>query len=280
MPRCATDRIETRVSKRRVRLYPQVRKGARPFYALPDLGGGHRGTLGLSQQKCETLRSVRKGARPFYALPDLGGGHRGRVFRLLLNEAVRLVRRGPIPSVAEVAQSAGVSRATAYRYFPSRSKLVSAVIAEALGPVRRAVPQHGDAKQRLHDLLDRTYSRFAEYEPHMRAALQLALEHQSLEAAGLLEEEPFRRGQRTEILATTLKPLKPRLKPRTYQRLLKALAVVYGIEPMIILKDICGASDRETEAVVRWMMDALVDAALREAPPQIHDAARPSSLHR
>jgi hypothetical protein len=31
------------------------------------------------------------------------------------------------------------------------------------------------------------------------------------------------------------------------------------------LKDICGATDRETEAVVRWMMDATVDAALREA---------------
>ena len=165
---------------------------------------------------------MKKGARPFYALPDHGSGHRGRVFRRLLDEAVRLVRR--------------------------------------------AVPQHGDAKQRLHELLDRTYSRFAEYEPHMRAALQLALEHQSLEAAGLLEEEPFRRGQRTEILATTLQPLRRRLKPRTYRRLLKALAVVYGIEPMIILKDICGATDRETEAVVRWMMDALVDAALREAP--------------
>jgi len=126
------------------------------------------------------------------------------------------------------------------------------------------VPQEGDAKQRLHELVDRTYSRFAEYEPHMRAALQLALEHQSLEAAGLLEEEPFRRGQRTEILATTIGPLKSKLKPAAYQRLLKALAVVYGIEPMVILKDICGASDRETEAVVRWMMDALVDAALRE----------------
>jgi hypothetical protein len=141
---------------------------------------------------------------------------------------------------------------------------VSAVIAEALAPVQRAVPQEGDAKQRLHELADRTYSRFKEYEPHMRAALQLALEHQSLEAAGLLEEEPFRRGQRTEILATTIAPLKSKLKPAAYQRLLKALAVVYGIEPMVILKDICGASDRETEAVVRWMMDALVDAALRE----------------
>jgi AcrR family transcriptional regulator len=204
-----------------------------------------------------------KSARPFYSVPDHGAGHRGRQFTKLLNQAVKLVRRGRIPSVAEVAQSAGVSRATAYRYFPSRSKLVSAVIAEALGPVRRAVPQQDDPKQRLHELLDRTYSRFKEYEPHMRAALQLALEHQSLEAAGLLEEEKFKRGQRTQILATTIAPLKAKLSPKQYDRLLKALAVVYGIEPMIILKDICGASDRETEAVVRWMMDALVDAALR-----------------
>jgi AcrR family transcriptional regulator len=207
---------------------------------------------------------VKKSARSFYELPDLGHGHRGRTFRRLLAEAVALVRRGRIPSVAEVAQSADVSRATAYRYFPSRSKLVSAVIAEALAPVRRAVPQQGDPKRRLHELVDRTYSRFREYEPHMRAALQLALEHQSLEAAGLLEEEPFRRGQRIEILATTLSPLKTKLSKKSYQRLLKAMTVVYGIEAMIILKDICGASDRETEAVVRWMMDALVDAALRE----------------
>src|SRR5256886_15411105 len=205
---------------------------------------------------------MRKGARPFYALPDLGTGHRGRVFRRLLGEAVAMVRRGPIPSVAEVAQGAGVSRATASRCSPSRSSLVSAVIAEALGPVRRAVPQHGDAKQRLHELLDRTYSRFAEYEPHMRAALQLALEHQSLEAAGLLEEKPFRRGQRTEILATTLNPLRRRLKPRTYRRLLKALAVVHGMETMIILKDICGATDRETEAGVWRMNEAPVVAGL------------------
>ena len=30
----------------------------------------------------------------------------------------------------------GVSRATAYRYFASRSKLISAVISEGLAPVR------------------------------------------------------------------------------------------------------------------------------------------------
>ena len=214
----------------------------------------------------ECQSAMRTSAASFYSLPDLGQGHRSRVFGRLLAEAVTLVRRGRIPSVAEVAMAARVSRATAYRYFPSRSKLVSAVIAEALAPVRRAVPKASDPKTRLHELLDLTYSRFAEYEPHMRAALQLALEHQSLEAAGLLEEEPFRRGQRQEILRAALAPLRKKLGARAFDRLIKAMAVVYGIEPMVILKDICGADDHETEAVVRWMMDALVDAALREGP--------------
>ena len=64
-----------------------------------------------------------KGAVSFYALPDVGQGHRGRVFRRLLAEAVALVRQGTIPSVAELALAAKVSRATAYRYLTSPSKL-------------------------------------------------------------------------------------------------------------------------------------------------------------
>ena len=218
----------------------------------------------------------------FYSLPDLGEGHRSRVFHSLLGEAVRLVRRGRIPSVAEVAQAAQVSRATAYRYFPNRAKLVGAIIAEALGPVATEVPQQGDVKQRLHRLLDRTYSRFIEYEPHLRAALQLALEHQSLAAAGLLREEPFRRGQRQQVLRFTLAPLQASLGPAAFDRLIKALAVVYGIEAMVILKDICHASDHETEELVRWMMDALVDAAQQqasaEAQPRATVARRPARV--
>lgn len=211
----------------------------------------------------------RKSARAFYYEPrEPGRGRRGRTWRKLLAESVSQLRKGRVPSIAEVAVGANVSRATAYRYLPTRSKLVNAVIAEALAPVRKAVPQRGDARQRLHELLDRTYSRFREYEPHMRAALQLALEHQALERAGLLEEEPFRRGQRREILKVAIAPLHARLAPRDFERLLKALAVVYGIEAMIILKDICGASDRETKAVVHWMMNALVEAALRESKPR------------
>ena len=121
-----------------------------------------------------------------------------------------------------------------------------------------------DGLARLNILIDKTYPRFRKYEPHMRAALQLALEHRSLEKAGLLEEEPFRRGQRREILKLATEPLKKKLSQPAYDRLLNALSVVYGIEPFIVLKDICGASERETEAVVRWMIEALVTTALRE----------------
>ena len=114
-------------------------------------------------------------------------------------------------------------------------------------------------------LIDKTYPRFRKFEPHMRAALQLALEHKALEHAGLLEEEPFRRGQRREILKLATEPLRRKLPEKAYFRLVNALSVVYGIEPFIVLKDICGASDRETEAVVRWMIEALVTSALRQA---------------
>lgn len=208
-----------------------------------------------------------KRAIKFYAVPKVGGGKaRIRTFRRLMTEALALVRKGRIPSVAEVAQNAGVSRATAYRYFPTRSKLIGALVAEALAPVREYVPREGeDGLARLNILIDKTYPRFRQYEPHMRAALQLALEHHALERAGLLEEEPFRRGQRREILRLATEPLKKKLSKPAYNRLLNALSVVYGIEPFIVLKDICGASDRETEAVIRWMIDALVTSALRES---------------
>ncbi len=203
----------------------------------------------------------------FYTLPRIAGSKaRSRTFRRLMDEALVLVRRGSIPSVAEVARNAGVSRATAYRYFPTRSKLIGALVAEALAPVREYVPREGeDGLARLNILIDKTYPRFRKYEPHMRAALQLALEHRALERAGLLEEEPFRRGQRREILRLATEPLKKKLAKSAYSRLLNALSVVYGIEPFIVLKDICGASDRETEAVVRWMIEALVTSALRQA---------------
>ena len=70
---------------------------------------------------------------------------------------------------------------------------------------------------------------------------------------------------RIGILEHAIAPLAPALPKAVRDRLHKALSIVYGIEPFIILKDIWGAPDREAERIALWMADALVDAALRDA---------------
>src|SRR5690606_7597149 len=202
-----------------------------------------------------------------------------RTRETLLKCAMRLVGSGRLPSVAEVAIGAGVSRATAYRYFPTRGKLISAVVEESLGPVRQAASDDPDGLARIRTLFDQTFPRFRNFEPQLRAALQLALEHQALEHAGLLEEEPFRRGHRRRILAETAAPLERVLGARRFDRLLKAISLVYGIESYVVLKDIWGCGDAEIARVARWTADALVAAALREvgepAAAAISPRARP-----
>jgi AcrR family transcriptional regulator len=193
-------------------------------------------------------------------------GVKAATFNLLLDTAMALIRSdGRIPSVAEVAVRSKVSRATAYRYFPSRSALTTAVIDSSLGPVRSFSDDGLSGRERLHQLFKKTFPRFKEFEAQLRAAAQLALEQWALERAGLLEEEPYRRGHRVGILEHAIAPLVGGMPAATRDRLHRALSVVYGIEPYVVLKDIWGLPDREVERTALWMADALVDAALREA---------------
>lgn len=198
--------------------------------------------------------------------PGPESGVRGRTYRLLLDQAMELAADGRLVTVAEVAAAAGVSRATAYRYFPSRSQLISAIVGESLGPVRRFESHKTDGRERLQELFTRTFPRFRQFEPHMRAALQLSLEHWALERSGNIDEEPYRRGHRVAILARAATPLKSRMRKSEFRRLLCALSLIFGIEPYVVLKDIWGSSDREVQAVTRWVADALIDASLRVRP--------------
>jgi AcrR family transcriptional regulator len=193
-------------------------------------------------------------------------GVRASKFKLLLDTGMRMIQQeGHIPSIAEIAVRSNVSRATAYRYFPSRSALITAVIDRSLKPVRSFSSDSPDGRARVHQLFVETFPLFKEFEPQMRAAVQLTLEQWALERAGLLEEEPYRRGHRVRILQHAIEPLAPLMTAATRDRLHRALSVVYGIEPYVILKDIWGLPDREVERVALWMADALIDAALRES---------------
>lgn len=227
-----------------------------------------------ASRKVSTTRRSKAGAgtaapppRPTLGFIPAGDerGASARTRRLLLQTAMEIVNRGHVPSVSEVAEAAQVSRATAYRYFPTQSRLIATIMDYSLGPVRSWASPSQDGVERLHDLFEKTYPRFKEFEPQMRAALQLALQHDALDRAGLLKEEPYRRGFRRAILVNAAKPLEKVLGKARFRRLLLALSVVYGIEPYVVLKDIWGLQSREVEVISRWMADALITAALAEA---------------
>src|SRR6187399_1015249 len=128
-------------------------------------------------------------------------GPRARTGRLMLETAIRLMQSGATPSVSEVAEAAGVSRATAYRAFPSQAALVGAVVDEGLGPILSWSSTSGDAEERVVDLLETSMPRILEFEATFKAALKLTLEQWAERQAGTSKDEPpFRRGHRVELL--------------------------------------------------------------------------------
>jgi len=205
-------------------------------------------------------------------------GVKASTFRLLLDTAMDLIREaGHVPSMVDVAQRSGVSRATVYRYFPSRSALIGAVMDASLGPVRSFSSPHPDGPSRVRDVFEKTFPLFQAFEAQMRAAVQLSLEQWAQERAGTLEEEPYKRGHRVHILGNAIAPMSHLLAPATQIRLHQALTVVYGIETYIVLKDIWGLSDKAVEKVALWMADALVAAAVNEAQAASVEDPRPTS---
>ena len=106
-------------------------------------------------------------------------GPRARTRKLLLETAMQLMQSGRAPSVTDVAEAAEVSRATAYRYFPTQAALVQAAVDEALGPILDWRSTSNDAEQRVEELLGFSYPRIDEYEATLRAALLQAMDQWS-----------------------------------------------------------------------------------------------------
>lgn len=189
-----------------------------------------------------------------------------RTRSLMLKTAIDLMQRGETPSVSQAAEAAGVSRATAYRYFPSQAALVQAVVDEGLGPILSWDSALADAEERVDDLLRSSSRRIVEFESTFKAALKLSLEQWARDRAGTLgEEPPFKRGHRVDLLQKAIEPLRQRLTKTQFSRLAKALSLTYGLEVLLVLKDIWGLEQKEVQDVARWAARSLVKVALLEA---------------
>ncbi len=167
---------------------------------------------------------------------------RARTRRLLIDTAMSMYERGAFPSITEVASAAQLSRATAYRYFPTQSALVSAMVDESLGPILAWQPTQPDARQRIAELLSFAYPRMLQHEGVLRAALHLSLQQwadaRSSDSNNSSNEEKLIRGNRKRLLKLAVEPLEETLAPEALQRVIHAFSLIYGSEVFMVLKDI------------------------------------------
>jgi AcrR family transcriptional regulator len=171
-----------------------------------------------------------------------------------------------VPSVSDVAEAAEVSRATAYRYFPSQASIIQAAVNEALGPILDWQSSSDDADERISDLLAFAYPRMISHEATHRAALRLALEQWARRHAGTLGAEArVVRGNRKALLTAAAKPLADKISKPAFDKLAQSLSLLFGVEAIIVLKDIWGLDGKEAQKVAAWAAHALVRAALSES---------------
>lgn len=187
---------------------------------------------------------------------------KARTRALLIDAVRRLVAGGGSPTVEEAADAAGVSRATAYRYFPNQRALLLAVrpILDSSSLLAEDPPE--DAAERLARTVDELLSFTLEAEPELRTMLRLSLEASADEEALFL-----RQGRAIQWLETALAPLEGRLEPASLRRLVLAIRAGCGIESLVWLTDVAGLSREEAAEVMRWSSSALLRSALAPASP-------------
>jgi AcrR family transcriptional regulator len=187
---------------------------------------------------------------------------KSRTRKDLLQAASRLLKQGRRPTLDEVAEEALVSRATAYRYFPS----IEALLVEA--PLDGATPDpeelfRGYASEDPVERLERVDSALYEMLYANEAPLRMMLA-QSLQLAigeNAREDIPARQNRRTALIEAALAPARSQFKPAALKSLSRALALIIGTEAMIVFKDVLQLEETDARKVRRWAIRALVAAA-------------------
>ncbi|SEH83856.1 DNA-binding transcriptional regulator, AcrR family [Mycolicibacterium rutilum] len=182
---------------------------------------------------------------------------KSRTRKDLLQAASRLLREGRTPTLEQVAEEAMVSRATAYRYFPS----VDALLIEA--PLDDELPEPAelfrdvattDPIERMLLVDDAMQQLISANERPLRLMLAQSLQRDS-------GEIPARQNRRTALIEAALAPARGDFSPDALDTVTEALAVFIGTESMVVFSDVLRVDAERARSVRRFAIQALIEAA-------------------
>ena len=196
--------------------------------------------------------------------PDPRYNQKMRTRQAVIVAARELVESGKTPTVPEAADAALVSRATAYRYFPTQAALlVEAALlpglptADMIFGSENAPTDVGDRVALVSDVMFRHIS-------SLETEFRLFLREQLLRSIDPGGGELTHAGFRLPLIDAALQPISAKLSPLTLERLRSALGVLIGTEAVIACRDVLGLDEETATTGMSWACRALVAGALAE----------------
>jgi AcrR family transcriptional regulator len=188
---------------------------------------------------------------------------RRRTRTAIIEAAAELLAQGKSPSIAEIAAAADVSRRTVYMYFTSLDHLLAdAALEVTRSTVEPSFELAGTAPERLEAMVRALQSNALATEELGRTIIRHTIESAP---PGDPTGGPRRGYRRVRWIEEALEPARTELGAERFERLVSALTLLIGWEPVIVLRDIRGLSAAESEEISAWAAGALLASALAEA---------------
>lgn len=197
-------------------------------------------------------------------IPQTYTGVRKRTFEHLLHTAVSILDEGHELTITELADKSGISRATAYRYFPTQSDLISAVVDHSLQPILHWQSDEQDVGQKMNDFLSFAFAQMIKHEGAIRAAMRLSLQQWVTDrSASSSNSEKFVRGNHKEVLSNLLQPLQSQLNEELNNKLIYTLSIIFGSQ-ITVLKDVWNLDDSYIVSLSQWIIKAVINQAKQD----------------
>ena len=200
------------------------------------------------------------------SIPYEEGGYanlKRRTRQALVAAARGIVAEGRMPKVEDVAAAAGVSRTTAYRYFPNQTSLLVAAHPEVGTDSMLDADAPADPTARLDVVVERVLEMIRSTELQQRTMLRLSLDPEPERRAAL----PLRRGRVIPWIIEALEPLNDVLGEARVRRVALAIRSAIGIEALVWLTDVAGLTRDEAAETMRWSARAMLTSALAGGSP-------------